>query len=260
VLSVPFDMIAYYTGEPVRHAMGAVAKVVDERRGGSCVELNSAFGMLLRALGYQVEIIWGNIYRRAVLDRRPGHMALRVRAPIATTRQDDGAQAGASCPWLVDVAQGKHSRWPLRMDLRTPQADPHGTYLLAAAADGDIDVSVDGELLYRMEARARDEDYGEAVVWWLSTSPKSPFTRRPICIQPTENGKYSLIGNRFISEENGERVVKEIASDAELLEIYKRFFGLELAAPPTRGTGAHVVTPLFPECQLRLSRGAEEPR
>ncbi|WP_162793973.1 arylamine N-acetyltransferase family protein [Streptomyces paludis] len=220
VLSVPFETIAFYTGEPIGHSMDAVRKVVDDHRGGSCFELNSAFGLLLRGLGYQVETIWGRIHRAAGPDRRTGHMALRVRTPSAV--------------WLVDVGHSNNSRRPLRLDLRTPQGDPHGTYLLTAAEEGDIDVSVDGRLLYRMETRARDEDYGEAVLWWYRTSPESPFTKRPVCVRPTESGRYSLKGTRFTSEENGSERVRDIETDAELIEIYKRYFGIGLNTLPVR--------------------------
>ncbi|MEU9456601.1 arylamine N-acetyltransferase [Streptomyces sp. NPDC048277] len=222
VLSVPFEMIAFYTGEPVGHSMDAVRKVVDHHRGGSCFELNSAFGLLLRALGYEVEIIWGRIHRDTAFDKRTGHMALRVRTP------------GSPVPWLVDVGHGYNSRRPLRLDLRTPQDDPHGTYLLTPAEEGDVDVSVDGRTLYRMESRARDEDYGEAMMWWYHTSPKSPFKKKPVCMQPTETGKYSLLGTRFTSEEDGSETVRDIETEAELIEIYKRCFGIELSTLPVR--------------------------
>jgi N-hydroxyarylamine O-acetyltransferase len=219
VLSVPFDMIAFYTGEPVRHSMDAVRKVVDGRRGGSCFELNSAFGLLLRAVGYDVDIIWGVVYRDAILARNSAHMALRVRTPVQ---------------WLVDVAHGKHSRWPLRMDLATPQDDPHGKYLVTPAGADEVDVSVDGELLYRMRCEARNEEYGEAALRWYRTSPESPFLKRPVCIQPTESGKYTLLGNKLIAERHGNQVVEDITSEAKLLATYKRCFGIELDTPPAR--------------------------
>lgn len=221
VLSVPFETIAFYTGEPVPYLTDAVRKVVEQRRGGSCFELNSAFGMLLRVLGYELDILQGMIYRGEVVDPRPGHMALRVRTP-------------GDVSWLVDVGQGRHSRHPLRIDVHEPQEDPHGTYLLAETPEGDIDVFLDGSPLYRMETRTRSEEYGEATVWWYRTSPKSPFAQRPICVLPDLNGRCSLIGNTLVSETNGQRTVRKLGTDTELLIAYKEHFGIVLDQVPRR--------------------------
>ncbi|MEO6083498.1 MAG: arylamine N-acetyltransferase [Umezawaea sp.] len=224
VLSVPFETIAFYTREPVPHSTSAVRKIVDQRRGGSCFELNSAFALLLRALGYELDILQGRIYRNSVLDSRPGHMALRVRTP--------GLPGPGEVSWLVDVGQGRNSRYPLRLDAHEPQEDPHGTYLLVNAPEGDVDVLLDGNPIYRMESRVISEEYGEATVWWYLTSPKSPFVKHPICILPDENGRRSLVGNTLISEVNGRRTVRKLTTDAELLMAYKANFGIELDQVP----------------------------
>lgn len=219
VLSVPFETLAFQMGEPVPHSMDAVRKVVIDHRGGTCFEVNSAFAMLLRALGYQVDLLGGMIYRSGVMDQQMGHMALRVRT----------AQGSS---WLVDVGQGRHSRWPLRLDSRVPQEDPHGRYLLAEAAEGDLDVSVDGDLLYRVEPRGRSEEYGAPIVWWYRTSPQSPFSKRPICILPTEKGKVTLLGDKLIQEEGGRRTARRLTTEGELRAAYRTWFGIELDRLP----------------------------
>lgn len=227
VLSVPFETIAFYTGEPVPHSTAAVRKVVEQQRGGSCFELNSAFSLLLRALGYELDMLQGRIYRNGVLDGRPGHMALRVRTP--------NREASGSMSWLVDVGQGQNSRYPLRMDAREPQEDPHGTYLLNETPEKDIDVSLDGKKLYRLETRSRTEEYGEATVWWYRTSPKSPFAKHPICILPNEHGKRSMFGNTLINEENGRRTITKYTTDGDILASYKTNFGIALDRIPQKG-------------------------
>jgi len=223
VLSVPFETVAFYTGEPVPLMLGAVRKIVEQRRGGCCLELNSAFGMLLTALGYQVELLAGRVYRNSVLDRSIGHLALRVTVPLS------GEDRG---PWLVDVGQGNNSRHPLRIDLREAQPDPHGVYLLAGASHGDIDVSLDGTLLHRMETRPRDLEFARPLLWWYRTSPRSPFAAGPTSISRTENGKFTLRGNELTEENGGKRVVRRLDGDGPLLRTYLEYFGIELDRVP----------------------------
>ncbi|WP_190812843.1 arylamine N-acetyltransferase family protein [Saccharopolyspora pogona] len=224
VLSIPFETIAVYTGEPVPHTLDAVRKIVEQQRGGCCMELNSAFGMLLGAFGYRVELLHGQIYRNSVLDKSIGHMALRVTVPLS-------GQDQVSC--LVDVGQGNNSRHPLRIDLRDPQPDPHGTYLLTAAPDGDIDVSINNNLLYRLETRGRDVEYGNASLWWYRTSPRSPFAAAPISIARTERGKQTLRGNVLVEEDNGRRTLRRLDTDEALLKTYREYFGIELDRVPS---------------------------
>ncbi|MGW3471414.1 arylamine N-acetyltransferase family protein [Saccharopolyspora sp. NPDC000995] len=224
VLSIPFETIAVYTGEPVPHTLDAVRKIVEQQRGGCCVELNSAFGMLLGAFGYRVELLFGRIYRKSVLDESSAHMALRVTVPLPGQEE---------VSWLVDVGQGNNSRYPLRIDLREPQPDPHGTYLLTTAPDGDIDVSINDNLLYRLETRGRDVEYWHPLLWWHRTSPRSPFAALPISIARTERGKRTLRGNELIEEDDGRRTLRQLDTDEELLKAYREHFGIELDRVPS---------------------------
>jgi N-hydroxyarylamine O-acetyltransferase len=224
VLSVPFETIAFYTGEPVPHTLNAVRKIVTQRRGGCCLELNSAFGTLLSTLGYLVELLPGRIYRNSVLDKGIGHAALKVTIPSPAPND--------TC-WLVDVGQGNNSRQPLQVDLREAQPDPHGTYLLASAPHGDLDVSVDGKPLYRMETRPRDVEYWNGPLWWYRTSPRSPFAAAPISIARTERGRKTLRGNVLITESDGQRVRQRFDSDAALLNAYLEHFGIALDRVPS---------------------------
>ncbi|MFM0068915.1 arylamine N-acetyltransferase family protein [Paraburkholderia aspalathi] len=236
VLSVPFENLAFHLGEPVPHSVEAIKKVVYGHRGGSCFELNSAFALLLRAFGFQVNFLLGRIYRGKILSKQLGHLALWVEtggmpvsgdAPGAAVEAEENRQA-----WLVDVGQGNNSRTPLRFDLRTPQADAHGEYLLSDASEGDIDVSRDGAPLYRLELRPRDLDFCAPLVWWYRTAPESPFATRLMCVLPTEKGRVSLAGDLLMREENDRQIKERLASDEDLRKAYKTWFGIVLDRLP----------------------------
>src|SRR5215213_9521921 len=58
LLAVPFENLSIHAGEPVvLDDESLFDKVVARRRGGFCYELNGLFAALLRALGFEVEML-----------------------------------------------------------------------------------------------------------------------------------------------------------------------------------------------------------
>ena len=78
-------------------------KIVNEKRGGFCYELNGAFAALLRALRFRVTLLSGRVARQ---DGSYGpefdHLTLRVDLEE---------------PWLADVGFGDCFLEPLRLGL-----------------------------------------------------------------------------------------------------------------------------------------------
>src|SRR6266700_7356541 len=57
-VAVPFENLRIHLGEPISLDEPALLdKLVTRRRGGFCYELNGAFALLLRALGFQVRLL-----------------------------------------------------------------------------------------------------------------------------------------------------------------------------------------------------------
>jgi N-hydroxyarylamine O-acetyltransferase len=86
--SVPFENLGRYLGEQVDLEESALLdKVVRQRRGGLCYELNGAFGLLLQDVGFDVRLLAGRVMRRYGVFGPPlDHLALRVelRTPAVT--------------------------------------------------------------------------------------------------------------------------------------------------------------------------------
>ncbi len=140
--TVPFENLSLHLGEEIDLAeQPLLDKIVGARRGGFCYELNGAFALLLRALGYEVALLSARVFGDGGLGIPYDHMALRVQTP-------DG-------PWLADVGFGRHSHFPLRWDSRDEQSDPAGVFRLEETAEGDLDVLRDGTPQYRLEQRPR---------------------------------------------------------------------------------------------------------
>ncbi len=64
LLAVPFENLDIHLGrEIVLNEAGLWTKIVKHNRGGFCYELNGLFSLLLRALGFQVDLLSASVAR-----------------------------------------------------------------------------------------------------------------------------------------------------------------------------------------------------
>jgi N-hydroxyarylamine O-acetyltransferase len=216
--AIPFENLSVHLGEPISlDETSLLDKVVGRRRGGFCYELNGGFAMLLRALGFDVELLAGRVMLFDRFGPPLDHLALRVRTPE---------------PWLVDVGFGAHSRYPLRLDETAAQEDPYGTFEVVAAPHGDLDVMKNGKPQYRLELRPRDLDEFAAMCWYQQNSPAAMFTQSLVCTRPTQAGRVTLSGRLLIRTEDGRRTETTLDTDDDVLNAYRDSFGLELTEVP----------------------------
>jgi N-hydroxyarylamine O-acetyltransferase len=226
-MAVPFENLSIHLSEPILlNEDDLVTKIVRNRRGGFCYELNGTFALLLETLGAQVTRAAARVHGANGLGPPFDHLTLFVRLP-------DG-----SGPWLADVGFGRHSVGPLMLDSRTEQQDPGGRFLLADTADGDVDVLKDGEPQYRIELRGRSLDDFVATCWWQQTSPLSHFTQETVCSRLTEDGgRVSISGRTLIRTGDGSRTEEQLLSDDVLLAVYRDQFGITLDRVPVKEAG-----------------------
>ena len=225
LIAVPFENLSIHLGEPISlDEDDLVTKIVRNRRGGFCYELNGMFALLLETLGARVTRLAARVHGEKGLGPPYDHLALAVRLP-------DG-----SGPWLADVGFGRHSVGPLMLDSRTEQQDPAGRFLLTDTADGDVDVLKDGEPQYQMELRGRSLPDFVATCWWQQTSPLSHFTDGPVCSRLTEDGDRISISGRTLIRTSGEsRTEEQLPGDDALLAAYRDHFGIALDRVPGPG-------------------------
>ncbi|MEK9523594.1 arylamine N-acetyltransferase [Streptomyces venezuelae] len=223
--TVPFENLSIHLGEDiVLEEKALLDKVIGAHRGGFCYEVNTAFAVLLRGLGYRVSLLQARVIGP---EGRPGipydHMALLVETA-------DGERL------LADVGFGDHSHFPVRYDDREDQADPGGVFRLVDTPEGDVDVLRDGKPQYRMEVRPRRLADFTAGAWYHRTSPDSHFPRSLVCSLLTEEGRITLSDRKLITRTGSGRDERVLDGDDEVRGAYRDLFGIELdALPVVRG-------------------------
>jgi N-hydroxyarylamine O-acetyltransferase len=218
LLAVPFENLDNHTGRQiVLDEEKLISKIVEERRGGICYELNGAFCALLRALGFEVSILSAGVAREeGGFDPPFDHMALLVQLEER---------------WLADVGFGDSFREPLLLDARVEQVQDNEAYRLVDE-DEHLILERREKDLWKPQYRFNLEPYQYSdfadMCHYHQTSPESPFTKRRTCTLATPEGRITVTGMRLISTIRGERQERELASNDEWTAALREHFGIAL--------------------------------
>jgi N-hydroxyarylamine O-acetyltransferase len=241
LLAVPFENLDIVQGRKIVLDENAILqKIVGERRGGFCYELNTAFAALLRALGFRVTMLAARVPRKdGSMTPEFDHLTLRVDL--------DG-------PWLADVGFGDSFMEPLLLRPGLEQVEP-GERMFRISEQkneywvekGEADGSWMPEYSFSLLPRELDEFAG--MCEYHQTSPESPFTSRKLCTIATADGRVTLSNMRLIVTRNGQKEEREIGSEAEWTGLLRVQFGVTLpslgatkhASDETKASGRHPI-------------------
>lgn len=193
-------------------------KIIHQRRGGFCYELNGAFAALLKALGFHTTLLSARVARDTGGESPEfDHLALRV----------DLEQ-----PWLVDVGFGESFLEPLRLETERNQIDPAGTFRLMQTGERlqleKLGRNGNWKPQYSFALTPRSLEDFAGMCHYHQTSPESHFTQNRICSQATPEGRITLSGMKLIVTRNGHREEIELTSEDEREKALQQHFGIEL--------------------------------
>jgi N-hydroxyarylamine O-acetyltransferase len=229
MLHVPFENLDIGLGRPIRLSEEALwNKIIVEKRGGFCYELNGLFARLLKEIGFEVTYLNARVYnQKGELGIDFDHLALLVGVPDQSRR------------WLADVGFGDSFNEPLNLEERGEQVQGLRAYRLEETSDGYItwqknyDDSWERHYFFDLQPHKFPEEY-EAACLYHQTSPQSSFTRTSIISRATRDGRVSLEDGRLILTKNGLRSQRLLDNKEEYHLLLREYFGVTL--PPKEQT------------------------
>lgn len=214
LLAVPFENLSIHYGQPVVLQEEALFhKIVHQRRGGFCYELNGLFAWLLGQLGFQVTLLSAGVYNPA---GEPGpdfdHLTLLVHQL-------------AGSDWLADVGFGDAFCLPLRFEAEIEQSEADGrAYRLQKQTIESAEQQytswimqqrgeAEWESQYRFTLQPRELVDFTAMCHYQQTSPDSHFTLQRICSLLTPQGRISLSDLRLITTTDKKKTEQMLAGE-----------------------------------------------
>ena len=219
LLNVPFENLDIHWTRPIILDNKAFyKKIVGEKRGGFCYELNGLFYELLKEIGFQSKII------SAKVSKDTGKFSPEYAHLAILTRIEDKE-------YLVDAGFGDFTAEPLEFVLNIEQEDRNGVFLIRKFDENYFEVvkkdGDDWKSEHIFTSLSRDLSEFAGMCEYQQTSPESHFTKGKICSLMTENGRKSLTGAKFIETRNGQKIETDINSDEEFDQILAREFHIE---------------------------------
>ena len=254
---IPFENLSQHgCAHPatISNLAATATKVLEEHRGGFCLEVNGLLAELLVQLGYNVCRVPAYVFVNNEKFRDvPSHIILIVSCTNETSTSTD------SSLWLVDVGFGEPAIHPLRYDImdESVQITPDGMHSKIGTSEDGTDV-----ILYWWHAPMNDWvprltwNYAASMLMHHEGPPLSAFlnelnttldetsifAQKMICCRVTRDHKYTVAGNKF--KITGPPrfpkmdavpvvvpvVIREIQSDHELQTILLEYFDIPIDA------------------------------
>lgn len=216
MLTVPFENLDVIHKIPIPlNVESYYQKVIEQKRGGFCYELNGLFHWLLQSLGFRCRLIAGTV-------KRPdGGWALSESHATQIVYLDQ--------PYLVDVGFGDSARIPLPLS-GEEREDVSGKYRVIHVRDSlyDLQKTIEKDewsTLYRFDMQEKElKDFTE-VCHFNQTSPDSHFTQKLIVTLATETGRITLSGNELTETSHGDKRKISI-NDSEVQGVLEKHFGI----------------------------------
>jgi N-hydroxyarylamine O-acetyltransferase len=219
-LNVPFENLDVFYRRPILlDGASLYKKMVEERRGGYCFEMNGIFSLVLHAMGFKVTNLLAKVTIDGVHYTTKTHQAILVET--------------GGTKWLADVGFGNEGMIaPLILEENTEQPQFAHTYrLLTHSTFGYVLQKKDEDGYHPLYAFTLDECSPEDFLMsnhFTSTFPESFFLKMRMCTMPTKEGRITLTDSHFKVVKNNDVLDTPITNDYEFTAALKKHFGLDL--------------------------------
>jgi N-hydroxyarylamine O-acetyltransferase len=221
MITVPFENLSIHQKESIVLIKDFLYnKIVMNRRGGFCYELNYLFSQLLKSLGYEVKIISARVFSKSGI---PGpeydHMALLVFC--------EGRE------WLCDIGFGDSFIEPVEFAPGTIKNDITGYYRITVSDDNYFLLSSSEDMLkwedqYLFTSTERSVEEFMEMCRYHQTSPDSHFTRKRVCTLAAESGRITLTDDKLIITKDKIKYETPVERESSFKENLKKYFNISL--------------------------------
>lgn len=217
LLAVPFENLDIHWKRPiVLDVEKFYSKIVNDRRGGFCYELNGLFETLLRDLGFETRLVSARVFNGKEHGPEFHHAAIIVTI--------DGEE------YLADVGFGAFSAEPLKFIEGVEQADPNGTFLIRHREDEYHEVLKRDDGVWQSEYMFMSSghqltEFAE-MCDFQQYAPESHFRKGMLCSIMTETGRKTLTETSFITTENGSKNERPVSSQDQFYELLAKEFNI----------------------------------
>jgi N-hydroxyarylamine O-acetyltransferase len=217
LLTVPFENLDIHLNRRIVLEEAALfEKIVVNRRGGFCYELNGLFTSLLREMGFDVTIFSANVLHGGI-PAEIDHLTLLIQLDER---------------WIADVGFGDSARLPLRLDFDGEQHGVDSTYRITRTNDRWLLQRLletkewYDEYTFRPDPLTLD-DFRAACVYY-ETAPGSYFVQGRICSRATGDGRVSLTDDALIVTRNGQREETPVEGEQAFIHALNEHFGIRV--------------------------------
>ena len=226
--TIPYENLEIHFGRTLDLKLERIfERLVLERRGGWCYEMNGLFAWSLNEIGFDVRLVSTQVTRDDGSLMAPGdHVALIV---------DFNAEIKKS--WLVDVGWGNGFLDPLPLEVGI-HTQGFLEYRLENIGDAwrffNQQYGADG-FSFTLEPpgfqQHRLEEFRERCTW-LQSSPESGFVRVTVCQRFTPEGINTLRGAVLTKIRSSGKLEQTITSFEEYEQVLRNDFKLEVPNLP----------------------------
>ena len=200
---IPFENLDIHLKKPILLNQDYLShKLLDQKRGGYCFELNGLFQIFLQQLGYKTRLISAQVFNNT-----RGYSPEFDHAAILVTIDND--------TFLVDVGFGDFTQIPLNINITDNQSDSHKEFNIQQSKDGFVVSEVNSQQtkqLYRFQQISRNLGDFEKRNQFHQQSPNSHFHKKRLITRVTDTGRITLTDNQLIIYNNGKKSEQIIIS------------------------------------------------
>ena len=217
LLTVPFENLDIHWKRPITIDTGNFYnKIVVDRRGGFCYELNGLFNELLQAIGFQTRLVSARVFNSTDFGPEFDHAAIIVTL--------------GELEYIADVGFGDFTAEPLRFVTDLEQRDREGVFTIFEVDHRIFEIGKKtGDVWaprYKFADLARDLSGFAAMCDFQQYSPDSHFTKGKVCSLMTADGRKTLTDSKFIVTRDGLKEEHAIESEQEFDRILQAEFGI----------------------------------